>query len=101
MIILRQRAFAETQEKQGMSTGKKVALGTLGTLGAAGLAFAGARRGKFGNTLKQASNQAYGNFGKFIANKTKGKYGVGMAKDAANKMGVNLYPETNPARLLS
>lgn len=55
MIILRQKAYSG-EDKEGMSTGKKVALGLGATALAAGTAFAGARRGMLGVNAQKVTN---------------------------------------------
>ena len=92
MIILRQRAYAEnegmgTDKNKGMSTGKKVALGTLGTLGTAGLAFAGAKRGVFGGRMQMSANKLWARGGQMLGNQkminsARTGYVQGMAKKA-------------------
>lgn len=76
MIILRQRAFSE-DEKKGMSTSAKVALGTAAT---AALTFAGARRGMLGGKAQVATNTMWGNMGKTLGSQ-------GMMNSAAKGIG--------------
>lgn len=84
MIILRQKAYAENE---GMSTGKKVALGTLGALGTAGLAFAGAKRGMLGNKAMLQANKAWGTAGAYLSKAGASKIGGGMMKSGS--LGIN------------
>lgn len=60
-FVLKRKTFSE--DKKGVSTSKKLALGAAGTLGAAGLAFAGARRGMLGQSLKLKSNNLLNSVG--------------------------------------
>ena len=75
---LKRKYFAEDSEKQGMSTGTKLALGA----GAAALGFAGARRGAFGTGLMKQSNALWAKAGKTIGSQgmiKSGSKGVGVA----------------------
>lgn len=85
MIIIREKSYAENEEKKGMSTGAKVGLGVLGTVASAA-AFAGARNGMLGKTLMTKSNQAWGNLGKRIGSE-------GMMKSASSNLGSAKYQE--------
>jgi hypothetical protein len=80
MIIIREKSYADNNEKSGISTGAKVGLGALGTVATGALAFAGARRGMLGRTVAVKTNQAWGNLGKSIGSK-------GMMKDASKRIG--------------
>ena len=86
MIIIREKSYADNNEKSGMSTGAKVGLGALGTVATGALAFAGARRGMLGKTLMTKSNQAWGNLGKSIGSE-------GMMKSASSNLGSAKYQE--------
>lgn len=77
---------------EGMSTGKKVALGIGATLGTAALGFAGARRGFLGANAALKSNQAWMKAGKALGSKGMvingaKKWGNTMAKQAGEKAG--------------
>jgi hypothetical protein len=85
MIILRQRTFSE--EKEGMSTGKKVALGTLGTAATTGLAFAGAKHGIFGNRAMLQANKAWGTTGAYLSKAGAKNLGSNMMKSGSQ--GIN------------
>ena len=78
MIVLRQKSYAaEGEEKKGMSTGAKVALGAAATTA---LAFAGARRGMFGGKAQVATNTLWGNAGRTLGSQ-------GMMNSAAKGIG--------------
>lgn len=91
MIIIREKSYAENEEKKGMSTGAKVGLGALGTLAAGAGAFAAARNGLLGKTLMTKSNLAWGKLGNRIGNN--------MVNSASSKLGLATYQE--PQKLLT
>jgi len=82
MIILRQKKYSD-DEKSGMSTGAKVALG----VGATAAAFAGARRGMFGNNMALRTNQMWGNMGSAFGSER-------MINSAAKQMGNVTYRQS-------
>jgi len=83
MLILRTTYYAQIDDEESNETKKdkwgtvkKIALGTA----AAGLAFAGARRGMFGNAASIKTNQVWGNLGSKFNNN-------GMMQSAASQVG--------------
>jgi len=80
-FVLKRKTFSE--DKKGMSTGKKLALGTAGTLATAGLAFAGAKTGKLGAGLQKSANAAWGNVGAHLSKAGAKGIGGNMMKSGA------------------
>lgn len=90
----------QQQQKEGMSTGKKLALGVGGTLATGAAAFAGARRGLFGNTARVWSNVKFGNLGASLKN-TKAFQGLGddMIKSASTNLKKGLQGQQYAAKV--
>lgn len=93
-FILKRKTFSD--DKKGMSTSKKIALGTAGTIGTGALAFAGARRGVFGQSLKLKSNNLLSSVGSRIGGSVGSKM-QGMANkqlsSGKNLNGITLSSE--------
>ena len=86
-FVLKRKTFSD--EKEGMSTGKKLALGTAGTLATAGLAFAGAKTGKLGVGLQKSANKAWASGGQLLGNQkmvNSGKTGFTKAIGKENNL---------------
>lgn len=66
-FILKRKFYSD--EKSGMGTGAKVALGTLGTLGVAAGSFYGARKGLFGARMAKGANKLYMSAGSRLGSK--------------------------------
>jgi hypothetical protein len=77
-FVLKRKTFSED------GTGKKVALGTIGTLGAAGLAFAGAKSGLAGKSLQNSANMLQGRVGNMMHNG-----GMNLMKNAQEGLAKN------------
>lgn len=78
-------------DNEGMSTGKKVALGVGATLGATALGIAGARRGVFGAKAALGTNKAWMKAGKALRSDSMmlsgaEKYGKAKANQVNNKL---------------
>lgn len=89
-FTLKRKYFAQPDEKNGMSTVGKVATG----VGAAALAFAGARRGVFGVKAAGATNRVWGTAGQKLQNSSyEGikKLGTNMEKSALKTNGKVVY----------
>ena len=81
-FVLKRKTFSE----EGMSTSKKVALGTLGTLGTGAALFAGAKIGKLGGAAQMGANRLWGKGGQLLGNQkmvnsARTGYTQGMAKE--------------------
>ena len=84
-FILKRKSFS----KEGISTGKKVALGTLGALGTGAALFAGAKTGKLGVGLQKSANKAWASGGQLLGNQkmvNSGKTGFTKAIGKENNL---------------
>jgi hypothetical protein len=84
-FILKRKTYSD--ENGGMSTGKKIALGTAGTIGAGALAFGAAKGGFMGNNMMLKANKAWGNTGVRLSNLGATRMGHSMIESGAKGVG--------------
>lgn len=72
-FVLKRKTYSD--ENGGMSTGKKIALGAAGTLGAGALAFGLAKGGHLGTGLQKSANKAWASGGQLFGSQSMVKSG--------------------------
>ena len=81
-FVLKRKTFADPQQQNKSSLGKKLAIGAGAVATTAG-AFYGARKGMFGNKLMRSSNNLYGRFGGWLQRQGATSVGKNVMDSAA------------------